>query len=87
MEENVIQNKYDHYVGVKFSFTNHAYFFGVKDIPLAKGDKVVVETVHGPELGEVAVEPIDIEKYKSELDLKMHMEQREENKKGKKYAK
>ena len=70
MEENVIQNKYDHYVGVKFSFTSHAYFFGVKDIPLAKGDKVVVETVHGPELGEVAVEPIDIEKYKSELDLK-----------------
>ena len=70
MEENVIQNKYDHYVGVKFSFTTHAYFFGAKDIPLTKGDKVVVETVHGPELGEVAVEPIDIEKYKSELDLK-----------------
>ena len=70
MEENIIQNKYDHYVGVKFSFTTHAYFFGVKDIPLNLGDKVVVDTVHGPELGEVTIEPIDIEKYKSELDLK-----------------
>lgn len=70
MEENIIQNKYDHYVGVKFSFTTHAYFFGVKDIPLNIGDKVVVDTVHGPELGEVTIEPIDIEKYKSELDLK-----------------
>ena len=70
MEENNIQNKFDHYVGVKFSFTTHAYFFGAKDIPLTKGDKVVVETVHGPELGEVVIAPIDIEKYKSELDLK-----------------
>lgn len=70
MEENNIQNKFDHYVGVKFSFNTHAYFFGAKDIPLTKGDKVVVETVHGPELGEVVIAPIDIEKYKSELDLK-----------------
>lgn len=70
MEENVIQNKFDHYVGVKFSSTTHAYFFGVKDIPLKLGDKVVVDTVHGPELGEVTIESIDIEKYKSELDLK-----------------
>ena len=70
MEEKVIQNKFDHYVGVKFSYTTHAYFFGVKDIPLTTGDKIVVETVHGPELGEVVFEPIDIEKYRSELDLK-----------------
>ena len=60
MEEKVIQNKFDHYVGVKFSYSTHAYFFGVKDIPLTVGDKIVVETVHGPELGEVAFEPIDI---------------------------
>lgn len=70
MEEKVVQNKYDHYVGVKFSYTTHAYFFGVKDLSLTTGDKIVVETVHGPELGEVVFEPIDIEKYRSELDLK-----------------
>ena len=70
MEEKVVQNKYDHYVGVKFSYTTHAYFFGVKDLSLTTGDKIIVETVHGPELGEVVFEPIDIEKYRSELDLK-----------------
>ena len=70
MENNNVQNRFDHYVGVKFIYTTHAYFFGVKDIPLKEGDKVVVETMHGPELGEVVFEPIDIEKYRSELDLK-----------------
>ena len=64
------ENRYDHYVGVKFASTTHAYFFGAKDLQLNVGDKVVVETVHGPELGEVVFEPIDIEKYKSELELK-----------------
>ena len=64
------ENRFTHYVGVKFSYTTHAYFFGVKDIEVAPGDKVVVETVHGPELGEVCFEPIPIEQYKSELDLR-----------------
>ena len=66
--ENV--NQFTHYVGVKFKYTTHAYFFGVKDVELKPGDKVVVETVHGPELGEVCFEPIEIEKYKSQLDLR-----------------
>ena len=64
------ENRYDHYVGVKFARVTHAYFFGSKNLDLKKGDKVVVETMHGPELGEVTVEPIPIEKYKSELELK-----------------
>ena len=64
------ENRFTHYVGVKFSYTTHAYFFGVRDIEVAPGDKVVVETVHGPELGEVCFEPIPIEQYKSELDLR-----------------
>ena len=64
------ENRFTHYVGVKFSYTTHAYFFGVKDIEVVPGDKVVVETVHGPELGEVCFEPIPIEQYKSELDLR-----------------
>ena len=64
------ENRFTHYVGVKFSYTTHAYFFGVRDLEVAPGDKVVVETVHGPELGEVCFEPIPIEQYKSELDLR-----------------
>ena len=64
------ENRYDYYVGVKFARTSHAYFFGVKNIELKKDDLVVVETTHGPELGEVAVEPISIDRYKSELELK-----------------
>ena len=64
------ENRYDYYVGIKFSRTTHAYFFGAKNLPLQIGDKVVVETLHGPELGEVTLEPIPIEKYKSELELK-----------------
>ena len=65
-----LQNKYSHYVGVKFHYSIHAYFFGYKDLDLKIGDKVVVETTHGPELGEVGFEPIAIGQYKSVLDLK-----------------
>ena len=69
MEENQT-NKFTHYVGIKFHYSNHAYFFGFKDLDLKVGEKVVVETTHGPELGEVFFEPIPIEQYKSVLELK-----------------
>ena len=64
------ENRFDYYVGIKFVFTTHSYFFGAKNIELKKGDKVVVETTHGPELGEVVIEPISMENYHSELELK-----------------
>lgn len=70
MEINELQSKYSHYVGVKFHYSTHAYCFGFKDLSLKVGDKVVVETMHGPELGEICFEPISIEQYKSSLDLK-----------------
>ena len=57
-------------MGVTFANTPRAYFFGVKDIPLEIGDKVVVETVRGIELGTIAIEPIPIDKYGSNLALK-----------------
>ena len=31
MEENQT-NKFTHYVGIKFHYSNHAYFFGFKDL-------------------------------------------------------
>ena len=64
------KNEYTHFVGVKFANTPRAYFFGVKDIPLMLGDKVVVETVRGIELGTIAIEAISIEKYSNGLLLK-----------------
>ena len=71
MEEmNTNIQQFDCYVGIKFAYNNHAYFFGAKGLNLAVGDKVVVETVHGPELGEVAFSPISIEEYHNPLPLK-----------------
>ena len=68
MEQN--ENIFDIYVGVKFIFTTHAYYFGAKGLDLKIGDKVVVETVHGPELGEIVFAPISIEEYHSSLELR-----------------
>ena len=70
MEIEELKNRFSHYVGVKFHYSTHAYCFGFKDLNLKVGDKVVVETTHGPELGEICFEPIDIEQYRSSLDLK-----------------
>ena len=64
------KNEYTHFVGVKFLNTPRAYFFGVKDIPLQVGDRVVVETIRGTELGTVAIEAISIDKYSNGLLLK-----------------
>ena len=64
------KNNYTHFVGIKFSNTPRAYFFGIKDLELKLDDKVVVETVRGIELGTIAIEPISIEKYSNGLLLK-----------------
>lgn len=63
-------NMFSHYVGVKFPLGAKAYFFGIKDLLLNIGDKVVVETARGAELGEIVMQPIEIEKYRSSLGLK-----------------
>ena len=64
------RNDYTHFVGVRFSNTPRAYFFGIKDLDLKIDDKVIVETVRGIELGSVAIEPISIKKYSNGLLLK-----------------
>ena len=72
VEQTIDNSVYSHYVGVKFYNTPRAYFFGLKkeNEPVGLGDKVIVETVRGLELGEIAIEPISIDKYESELGLK-----------------
>ena len=70
--EEVIDNSiYKSFLGVRFFNTPRAYFFGLKeDEPYKLGDKVVVETMRGLEMGEVAIEPISMDKYENELGLK-----------------
>ena len=70
VEEPEMSNEYTHFVGVKFSNTPRAYFFGVNNIELQLNDKVVVETIRGTELGTVAIEAISIDKYSNGLLLK-----------------
>lgn len=70
-EKPIDNSIYTHFVGVKFYNTPRAYFFGINgDMQLNLGDKVVVETMRGLELGEIAIAPISMEKYESELGLK-----------------
>lgn len=94
-ENQVIDNSmYSHYVGVKFATTPRAYFFGYKDLDIVLDDMVVVETSKGIEVGQIAFEPIEIEKYKSSLALKpiirkatdIDLKMYELNKKDAKYA-
>ena len=72
LRETTIDNSiYKTFVGVKFFNTPRAYFFGVEtDEEFKLGDKVIVETLRGLELGEIAIEPISMDKYESELGLK-----------------
>ena len=68
-QESLVRD-FTHFAGISFNNSSRAYYFGVKNINLQKGDKVVVETVRGPELGTVAYDLIEISNYKNDLPLK-----------------
>ena len=71
IEQPIDNSVYKAFAGVKFLNTPRAYFFGIKDdMQINLGDKVVVETMRGMELGEISIAPIDIDKYESPLGLK-----------------
>ena len=71
IEQPIDNSIYKAFAGVKFLNTPRAYFFGIKDdMQINLGDKVVVETMRGMELGEISIAPIDIDKYDSPLGLK-----------------
>jgi len=59
-----------HYVGIKFSNSGKAYFFGTDIADLKMGQKVVAESVRGLQLGEVATPVFPISAYNSSLELK-----------------
>ncbi len=69
-EIKIDNSVYDHFVGIKLYSSPRAYYFGTKEMPLNIGDKVVVETIKGLELGEVVIEQEKMSKYRSELGLK-----------------
>ena len=59
-----------HYVGIKFNSAGKAYYFGSDLADLKIGDFVVAESIRGMQVGVVAIEPVEISKYQSELELK-----------------
>ena len=63
-------NEFSHYVAITFSNSAKSFNFGVENIDLKIGDRVVVETVRGMEIGTVTGEMISIAKYHSDLGLK-----------------
>ena len=48
------------FIGVRFRTAGKIYYFGPKDFQIEVGDKVVVETARGVELGTVAVGPKEV---------------------------
>ena len=59
-----------HYVGIKFSNSGKAYYFGTDLKDLKIGQKVVAESIRGLQVGEVATPVFSIDTYKSSLELK-----------------
>ena len=57
-------------VGVRFKKPGKIYFFDPGYIQLKKGDKVIVETVSGEEIGEVAINKRELPEEKIVNPLK-----------------
>lgn len=62
--------KFKYIVSIKFSSSKKAYNFGTNDDTYQYGDKVVVETVRGMELGDIISDLRDASTYTSNLALK-----------------
>ncbi|MCI2055412.1 MAG: stage 0 sporulation protein [Bacilli bacterium] len=61
---------YKYFVGIKFAGTNKSYYFSTDFDDLKIGDKVVVETIAGFEIGEVTTPLMSTASYNSNLELK-----------------
>ena len=60
----------NYFIGVRFYSSSKAYYFGTENNDIKLGDHVVVESVRGLEIVKVVIEPQDIAKYSSGLELK-----------------
>jgi len=72
IENNEIINNdvFDSYVGVSFTNASRTYYFGVTNLSLKEGDKVVVETARGLELGAIVSPQKPIKDLGKNLGLK-----------------
>ena len=69
-QENLKEQGFKYVVSIKFSSSKKAYNFGTNDETLKYGDKVLVETVRGIELGEMISDLRPFSTYSSNLTLK-----------------
>jgi cell fate regulator YaaT (PSP1 superfamily) len=72
-EENKIETPtqtYKYMVSVRFFNTKKAYNFGTDDETFKLGEKVVVETIRGLELGELLTDARDISEFNISIPLK-----------------
>lgn len=69
-QEILKEQDFKYVVSIKFSSSKKAYNFGTNDESLKYGDKVVVETVRGIELGEMISDLRPFSTYSSNLTLK-----------------
>lgn len=65
---STLTNKY--FIGVRFYSSSKAYYFSADTNDIKINDHVVVESVRGLEVAKVVIEPQDIAKYSSNLELK-----------------
>lgn len=73
------ENNYIGYVAVSFFSSPRSYYFGVEENIYNEGDKVIVETVRGIELGQVTSPFKQIDEYKNDLGLKPILRKATEN--------
>ncbi len=57
-------------VSVRFKDSGRAYYFDPHDLDIARGDMVIVETIHGPEIGRVTCERFHIDEDELTSELK-----------------
>jgi len=63
-----IASKY--FIGVRFPGGGKSYYFSTDYADLKMGDKVVVETIAGYEIGEISTSLMSVEAYHNNLELK-----------------
>lgn len=60
----------NYFIGVRFDSSSKAYYFSADTNEIKLNDHVVVESVRGLEIAKVVIEPQEIAKYASNLELK-----------------
>ncbi len=68
--DEINKNSMKFYVPVKLNNATKAYFFCTDDDTFKIGDKCIVETIRGTEIGEICGDLLEMSTYKQPLELK-----------------